>query len=215
MPERPPTVLLTGFEPFDGASSNPSIDAVRLLATAWDREEELVVAELPVAYGRAVDQLEELLRAHRPTVAVGVGLAGGRRRVSLERLAVNLRDARIPDNDGAQPVDEPVLANGPAARWMSLPAKRIASALAEASIPAELSMTAGTYVCNTVAYHLATWAASVQPAGTDRVRPCTGFVHVPPADVLGVPALAGGLRLVLDVALAGEPELAIPAGSTS
>ncbi|QOR72679.1 pyroglutamyl-peptidase I [Ruania alkalisoli] len=208
-------MLLTGFEPFDDASSNPSIDAVRLVATAWDREEELVVAELPVAYGRAGEQLEELLRVHRPAVAVGVGLAGGRRTVSLERLAVNLRDARIPDNDGAQPVDEPVLEDGPAARWMSLPVKRIASALAGAGIPAELSMTAGTYVCNTVAYHLGTWAASVSSVSLGGRPPCAGFVHVPPADVLGVSVLASGLRLVLDVALAGEPELAIPAGSTS
>ena len=93
----PTTVLLTGFEPFDGRADNPSIDAVRAVAAQWTGPERLVVAELPVAYTRAGERLAELLAANGPTLALGVGLATGRTRLSVERLAVNLCDARIPE----------------------------------------------------------------------------------------------------------------------
>ncbi|UFU04418.1 pyroglutamyl-peptidase I [Ruania suaedae] len=212
MTDAPATVLLTGFEPFDGAASNPSMEAVRLVAGAWERPEALVVAELPVSYRRAGQDLDKLLHVHRPQVALATGLAAGRSELSLERLAVNLRDARIPDNDGEQPVDTPVQ-DGPAARWATLPLKRALAALTGAGIPAALSMTAGTYVCNAVAYRLAAWAQQRLPAaGT---APQAGFVHVPGADVLAPATVAAGLRIVLETALAGGPDLATPAGSTS
>lgn len=203
----PTTVLLTGFEPFDGRADNPSIDAVRAVAAQWTGPERLVVAELPVAYTRAGERLAELLAANGPTLALGVGLATGRTRLSVERLAVNLCDARIPDNDGHQPDADPVVHQGPTALWSSLPVKRMVAAAEAADCPAELSMTAGTYVCNAVFYHLTRWA------GTGDRR--AGFVHVPDTDTLPVPQVSAGLIVGLRSALDHAEDLHRPAGALS
>ncbi|UFU08109.1 pyroglutamyl-peptidase I [Ruania halotolerans] len=208
MADAPAPVLLTGFEPFDGAAANPSIDAVRLVAEQWDRTEPLVTAELPVSYQRATEHLERLITDHEPALVVAVGLAGGRQEISLERLAVNLQDARIADNDGHRPADAPVIAGGPAARWTSLPVKRAHLALTEAKIPAGLSMTAGTFVCNALFYRLNAWA---EEAGERRA----GFVHVPSAEIMDVAVVARALRLVLETALDPAPDVPVPAGSAS
>jgi len=164
------TVLLTGFEPFDGDPANPSGEAVHLVAERWNGPEELVTATLPVAFTRAARRVRELMAEHRPDVVIAAGLAGGRAAIGVERLAVNLIDARIPDNDGAQPIDEPSADGAPAARFASLPVKAIVARIAEAGIPAEVSYSAGTFVCNHVFFTALEAAAS----GT-RV----GFVHVP------------------------------------
>lgn len=201
------TVLLTGFEPFDGRDDNPSIDAVRAVAANWTGPERLVIAELPVAYARAGRQVAELLDRESPAVAIGVGLAAGRTRLSFERLAVNLCDARIPDNDGRQPADDPVVPEGPTALWSSLPVKRMVAAAEAADCPAELSMTAGTYVCNAVFYHLARWAM----AGDRRA----GFVHVPDADTVATATVSAGLAAGLRTAVDHAEDLHQPAGSTS
>ena len=170
---------------------NPSIDAVRLVEAGWDRSEQLVIAELPVTYERAAAALRALLAEHAPEVVVGVGLAAGRGRVGLERVAVNLRDARIPDNDGAQPTEGPVLDGGPTAVFTSLPVKTTLERSQAAEVPAELSLTAGTFVCNAVFYLGASWA---QQRGGRRA----GFVHVPTGDVVGS---ARTVRLSIDSAL--------------
>jgi pyroglutamyl-peptidase len=200
------TVLLTGFEPFDGADRNPSIEAVRLVERAWDRAEVLVAQELPVAYGRAGALVEQLMTEHEPAVVLGVGLAAGRARIGLERLAVNLCDARIPDNDGAQPAGEPVVTGGPTAVLTTVPVKSALQRLLDAGIEAEVSMTAGTYVCNAVFYRAALLAAV---RGDVRA----GFVHVPG----GVPVetLARAVRLVVDAALDVTVDTAVPQGATS
>lgn len=165
------TVLLTGFEPFGGDRVNPSGEAVHLAAAAWTGPEVLIVGVLPVTFAGAADQLERLLAEHSPDVVIATGLAGGRPGVSVERVAINLVDARIPDNNGAQPIDEPSVAGGPAALFTSLPAKAIVRDAAASGIPISLSTTAGTFVCNHVFYRAATWAA----VGGRRA----GFVHVP------------------------------------
>ena len=165
------TVLLTGFEPFAGDPANPSGDAVRRVAASWTGPAELVTAVLPVTFEGAASGLDLLVEEHDPDVVVAAGLAGGRRTISVERVAVNLVDARIPDNAGVQPIDEPSLAGGPAAVFASLPVKAIVRAVAGAGIPCELSLSAGTFVCNHVFYRAANWAA-------ERGRRA-GFVHVP------------------------------------
>lgn len=200
----PTTVLLTGFEPFDGAADNPSIDVARAVARQWPGPEQFVVAELPVAYSRAGAQVAELLARVNPRVAVGVGLAAGRTRLSLERLAVNLCDARIPDSDGHQPDADPVLPGGPTALWSNLPVKRMVTA-AEAECPAELSMTAGTYVCNAVFYQLVHWATAR--------RRRAGFVHIPTAETLPVARAAAGLATALRTALEHTEDLRRPTGA--
>lgn len=165
------TILLTGFEPFGGDPANPSGQAVHLAAAQWDGPEVLVTAVLPVAFAGAAAALEELLEEHDPDVVIATGLAGGRAGITVERVAVNLIDARIPDNDGEQPIDEPSLDDAPAAVFASIPVKAIVQDIAAAGIPATLSTTAGTFVCNHVFLHAGVWAE-------DHGRRA-GFVHVP------------------------------------
>lgn len=171
-PEAMTTVLLTGFEPFADDATNPSGDAVRLVARSWRGPERLVTAVLPVTFAGAAATLRALIAEHAPDIVIATGLAGGRAAVTAERVAINLVDARIPDNDGAQPADAPSLPGGPAAYFTTLPAKAIVRDAAAAGIPAALSMTAGTFVCNHVCYHALDAAAA-----TPGMR--AGFIHVP------------------------------------
>jgi pyroglutamyl-peptidase len=197
-------VLLTAFEPFGGAADNPSMSVVARVAAAWTRPERLHSEVLPVAYERADRRLVELLEEIEPAVVVGVGLAAGRARPSLERLAVNLRDAAIPDNDGAQPVDAPVIPGGPLAVPTSLPVRASVIRLQAAGHDVELSMTAGTFVCNAVFYRVATWA-NLRPARR------AGFVHVP-LDRLEDSVAA--VRTVIEDALEQEADVAVAMGAS-
>lgn len=163
-------MLLTGFEPFGGDAVNPSGEAVHWVAAHWSGPEVLVTAVLPVTFAGSAARLRELLDEHRPDIVIGVGLAGGRSAIGVERVAVNLDDARIPDNDGEQPVDVPVVEGAPAAVFSTLPVKAIADAVNRAGIPAEVSYSAGTFVCNHVFF------AAVHAAPT---AARAGFVHVP------------------------------------
>lgn len=165
-------MLLTGFDPFGGDTANPSGDAVRRVAEEWAGPEHLVTAVLPVSFTGAVTRLESLVAEHTPDVVIATGLAGGRSGVTPERVAINLVDARIPDNDGHQPVDEPSVPGGPPAAFATLPVKSIAAAIREAGIPSTVSYSAGTYVCNHVFAHVMKWA----DAAPDRRG---GFIHVP------------------------------------
>lgn len=165
------TVLLTGFEPFGPDAVNPSQDAVRLVQSRWNGPERLVADILPVSFERAAMRMDELLARHDPDVVVAVGLAGGRSRVSVERVGVNLIDARMPDNDGAQPIDVPASTGAPAAVFASLPVKAIVRQIEAAGIPVELSLSAGLYVCNQTLVRAAGWA--------ERHGRRAGFIHVP------------------------------------
>lgn len=166
-------VLLTGFEPFDGAAVNASWLAVQGVAATWNGPESLVIGELPVVFDLSADRLDELIAEHRPRLVIAVGLAEGRPQITPERVAVNIDDARIPDNAGFTPIDRPILEQGPAAYFSTLPIKAITSAIKAAGMPAAVSQTAGTFVCNHVFYRLMDAAAA--RAGTR-----AGFVHVPP-----------------------------------
>ncbi|MGJ9401826.1 pyroglutamyl-peptidase I [Arthrobacter sp. KK5.5] len=208
-------ILLTGFEPFDGAASNPSIDAATTAARALVSEGIPAVAEqLPCVFAEAPGALARAIERHRPDVVVCVGLAAGRRVVSLERVAINVLDARIPDNAGEVPVDRPVVEGAPAAYFTTLPIKRTLAALSAAGIDAEVSQTAGTYVCNQVFY-----ALMHQAAGHGR-RIRGGFVHVPtiaPDGGTGPTGadLACALRLVAVEALNPAPDALLVAGAES
>ena len=167
-----PTVLLTGFEPFGGEALNPAWEAVRVLQGARIGGHRVETRCLPVVFGAALRSLRKALAGTRPALVVCVGQAGGRAQVSLERVAINLDDARRVDNAGNAPIDAPVVAGGPAAYFTTLPVKRLRAELQRAGIPAELSLTAGTYVCNHVFYGL--MHALQRKRG---VR--GGFVHIP------------------------------------
>ncbi|TFB17762.1 pyroglutamyl-peptidase I [Microbacterium sp. 3H14] len=203
-------ILLTGFEPFDGAARNPSADAVRAVAADYDGPHDLVIATLPVAFDASALRLRDLIATHSPDAVIATGLAGGSQRIAVERIGVNLIDARIPDNDGAQPFDAPSEIGGPAARFASLPTKRLFQVLIEEGLPAHLSLSAGTYVCNHVLY---------TALGSVRADARAGFVHLPwststaPAGAahLADKDLARAVRLVVDHAL--DAEVTQPGGS--
>jgi len=208
------SVLLTGFEPFGGDAVNPSGDAVRAVAASWAGPERLVTAVLPVSFAAAADEVERLVEAHSPDVLIATGLAGGRDGITPERVALNLADARIPDNDGDQPLDAPVVAGGPDARFTGLPVKAIVAELAARGIRSSLSTTAGTYVCNAVFYR-ATHLAAARPG----LR--AGFIHVPyaaesaPDGAPSLPAaiIADALAVACRVSLDTPADLAVAGGS--
>lgn len=203
------TLLLTGFAPFGGEELNPSWEAVRRLDGERLGDLPVVAAQLPTEFGAALRVLDELLDRHRPTLVVAVGQAGGRTELSLERIAINIDDARIPDNGGRQPIDEPVVPGGPAAYFSTLPIKAMVHALRAAGFPAAVSQTAGTFVCNHVFYGL---QHRLQGTG---VR--GGFIHIPylPAQAAnqpGAPSMAletlvAGLRLALTCAATTQADL--------
>lgn len=205
------TVLLTGFEPFGGDRTNPAGEAVHLVAARWRGPEQLVTAVLPVTFAGAAARLRQLIAEHEPHLILGCGLAGGREKIGVERIAVNLRDARIPDNAGAQPVDEPSVAGAPAAHFATIPVKAVTRAIAAAGIPVELSWSAGTFVCNDVFF-----TARDAAPGT-RV----GFLHVPwaagaaPEGAASLPldALVRALEIAIRVALDTSRDDAVPGGA--
>ena len=202
-----PRILLTGFEPFGGEAVNPSWEIARTL-DGWHCEGHVVQAvRLSCVFGDALRELDAAIAAHRPALVVCLGQAGGRPEISIERIAINVDDARIPDNLGRQPVDSAIEVDGPAAYFSTLPIKAIARDVRAAGIAAAVSNTAGTFVCNHVFYALMHRLATT-PA---LARTCGGFVHVPytPEQVAGrpdTPAMAlatqiEGIRQALRTAL--------------
>jgi pyroglutamyl-peptidase len=165
-------ILLTGFAPFAGEAVNPSWQAVRALDGRVIAGHRVVGAELPTEFGASVPALRRALRLARPRVVIATGLAAGRDGISLERVAINVIDARIPDNAGVQPIDVPVVRRGPPAYFSTLPIKAALAALQRVDIVAHVSQTAGTYVCNQVFYALL-------HACRHRREIRAGFVHVP------------------------------------
>jgi pyroglutamyl-peptidase len=166
-------LLLTGFEPFGGSPVNPSQLAVQALAQDPLRGFELHTAILPVSYERAPGILREELDRVQPQAVICLGEAGRRTALSLERFALNLADAHLPDNTGQQWEDQPVVPDGPAAYFSSLPLKPMQAAVLAAGVPAELSLTAGLYLCNMVFYTL---MHACDQRGWDIPA---GFIHVP------------------------------------
>lgn len=212
-PVAEPTILLTGFEPFGGSAVNPSLQAVQALNGRRIAGHRVVGAALPTAFGDSVRELAALLAAHRPVLVLATGQAGGRAALSMERVAINVDDARIPDNAGAQPVDVPVVPGGPAAYFSTLPIKAMRAALLAQGIPAEVSQTAGTFVCNHVFYGLMHLLARPRWRG---VR--GGFVHVPWLPGQGEPCLpladiVAGLRTALDAAVTHAQDIREAAGA--
>ncbi len=210
-------VLLTGFDAFGGASLNPSWLAVQALEGRKVLGHTVVAAQLPTVFDASLRELDTLLRQHRPALVLCVGQAGGRKLMSLERVAINVNDAPLADNAGAQPVDTPVVRDrdAPVAYFTSLPIKAMLSALHEAGVGAEVSQTAGTFVCNHVFYGLMRTLATVPELRHTR----GGFVHVPWLPEQGTPSMAlddivRGLRVAVRSALQVSKDTALGAGTT-
>lgn len=208
-------VLLTGFDAFGGQSLNPSWLAVQALHGRKVLGHTVVAAQLPTVFEASLRELDALLRQHQPALAICVGQAGGRKVLSLERVAINVNDAPLADNAGAKPVDTPVVRDAPVAYFTSLPIKAMLAALHEEGVGAEVSQTAGTFVCNHVFYGLMRTLATEPELAHTR----GGFVHVPWLPEQGVPNMAlddivRGLRVAVRSALQVDKDHALGAGTT-
>lgn len=166
------TLILTAFEPFGGESINASMEILDRVRPDAIVGRDLVKVVLPVSFDRAMSTLREQIAEHRPREVLAMGQASGARGLRFERVAVNLVDARIPDNDGAQPQDIPVVSSAPNAYFATLPVKAMVHAARKSGVPAEVSLSAGSYVCNALFYQLAYHAAAQRGL---RI----GFVHLP------------------------------------
>jgi pyroglutamyl-peptidase I len=143
-------ILVTGFEPFGGQSLNPSWEVARALHGLTLPGAQVTTVQMPCVFAQALPVLQQALATHSPDIVLALGQAEGRCDFSVERVAINVMDARIPDNAGAQPIDVPVIAGGPAAYFSTLPIKSLVAGLKAAGFPASVSQTAGTFVCNQV-----------------------------------------------------------------
>ena len=209
-----PAVLVTGFEPFGDDSVNPSWQAVQALDGRRIAGHRVVAGQLPTVFDASLEVLRGLLRTHRPALVVCTGQAGGRAALSLERVAINVNDARIADNALAQPVDTPVVAGAPAAYFSSLPIKAMLAALEREGVRAEVSQTAGTFVCNHVFYGLMHELATLGQFA--KVR--GGLIHVPWLPEQGQPSMAldaivHGLSVAIRCALGTGEDIRRQAGA--
>jgi pyroglutamyl-peptidase len=214
-PKKQKKILLTGFDAFGGESLNPSWLAVKALHGRQVLGHAVVAAQLPTVFDESLIALDALLEKHQPALVICVGQAGGRSALSLERVAINVNDARIADNAAAQPIDTPVVPGGPAAYFTTLPIKAMLAALRQEGIGAEVSQTAGTFVCNHVFYGL------MHALATNRTLRHTrgGFVHVPFLPEQGTPNMAleemvRGLRVAVRCALLTREDQLLGAGAT-
>jgi len=199
------TILLTGFEPFGGETINPSWELARALDGETIAGHKIVAIQLPCVFGASVKTVQDAIATLDPVLVLAIGQAGDRSHMSLERVAINIDDARIPDNAGAQPVDTAIVPGAPSAYFSSLPIKPMLDALRLAGIPAEISQSAGTYVCNHVFYGL-------MHALDERTGTRGGFLHIPylpeqavrhaGAPSLSLPVAIEGVRVALRAALA-------------
>ena len=199
-------VLVTGFDPFGGALINPAYEAVKLLPDMVDGA-EIIKIEIPTVFGKDEVVVKAAIEEYRPDVVVCVGQAGGRSGITVEKVAINLMEARIPDNEGNQPLNMPIKEDGETAYFASVPVKSMVKYMNDAKIPARVSYTAGTFVCNDIMYRLLYMIDKEYPGMRG------GFIHVPylPEQVLDLPdgtpsmsaeliaeALKCGLKAIID-----------------
>jgi pyroglutamyl-peptidase len=202
--------LVTGFEPFGGDEVNPSSLAVDRLKKKYG---SLVVhtATLPCSFARSTRALQDAIDKAKPDIVLCVGLAGGRSELCLERVGINVQDARIRDNDGRQPIDKPVVKGGPAAHFATLPIKACVAAMRQAGLAVAVSNTAGTFVCNHILYALMDIASR-------RPTPLRGgFLHVPyapeqiakvgTAPSMAIADVTRGIEIILQVSAARTTDI--------
>lgn len=176
-------VLITGFDPFGGESINPAWEAVKLLPDEIAGA-RIIKLQIPTVVNKSIQSIHSSMCAEKPDIVLSIGQAGGRFAVTPERVAINITDARIPDNEGNQPIDVPIFEDGDTAYFSNLPVKAMVQAIKDAGYPSVLSNTAGTYICNHVMYGILYYIKKEFP----HMR--GGFIHVPyaPSQVVNKPA---------------------------
>ena len=188
------TILLTGFGPFKKYKINPSEKVALKLNDETLLGEKIISYVLPVSYRKVISQVPEIILKHKPRIYLGLGLAGGRPNITIERVAINIMDASSPDVDGYKPSDEKIFADGPAAYFSTLPIKAIVKKLRENGIPAMISNSAGTYVCNTLMY------TALHAIAVNKLSTVAGFIHLPflPEQVVDKQLPSLSLDIMLD-----------------
>ncbi|ATD06601.1 MULTISPECIES: pyroglutamyl-peptidase I [Pseudoalteromonas] len=213
-----PCVLVTGFTPFGGESINPSWQLAQLLEGETIEGHLIHTKELPCEFDKSIESLTQAIDKYHPSIVICLGQAGGRCDISIERIAINVNDARIADNAGNQPIDTPVVTHGPDAYFASLPIKSMLSSALQAGVPASISNTAGTYVCNHVMYGLLHYLSTHDLA-------CRGgFVHIPylpsqaahhpGAPSMDIDTLVKGIKILLTSAITQKQDIKLVAGTT-
>ena len=202
-------VLVTGFDPFGGESINPALEAVKMLKDEIAGA-EIVKLQIPVVAGKSIEKIHEKMKEVNPDIVISIGQAGGRFGVTPERVAINITDARIPDNEGNQPIDEPIFADGDTAYFSNLPVKAMVQAIKDAGYPSSLSNTAGTYICNHVMYGILYYIQKEFPG----VR--GGFIHVPYAasQVVDKPNITAALEAAIAATVVHKDDLKLVGGET-
>ncbi|GAB6500458.1 pyrrolidone-carboxylate peptidase [Bacillus sp. UMTAT18] len=212
------TVLLTGFDPFGGESINPAWEVAKSLHEKTIGEYKIISKQVPTVFDKSIQVLKEYIDELNPEIIICVGQAGGRPDITIERVAINIDDARIADNEGNQPVDVPVVEEGPAAYWSTLPMKAIVKKLQEEGIPASVSQTAGTFVCNHLFYGL------MHELEKRDKKIKGGFIHIPflpeqASNYPGQPSMSlstirKGVELAVEVTMTVEVDIVEIGGAT-
>ncbi|WP_122034630.1 pyroglutamyl-peptidase I [Aliivibrio sp. EL58] len=164
-------ILITGFEPFGNDKINPALEAVKLIAGRKLNGGEISICQVPVVRYKSIETVKKAIEDQQPYAVITVGQASGRTAITPERIAINVDDFRIPDNDGIQVIDEPVIEGGPDAYFTTLPIKAMVSEIQQKGIPAQVSNTAGTFVCNHLFYGIQHYLKDTN------IR--HGFIHIP------------------------------------
>ncbi len=208
-------VLITGFDPFGGEKINPAWEAIKLLPDNIESI-EVIKLEIPTVFKKSINVLLAGIEEHKPDAVICVGQAGGRYDITTERVAINLDDARITDNEGNQPIDEKVYSDGDSAYFSNLPIKAMTDAIKSSGIPASVSNTAGTFVCNHIMYGL---LYHINKSGVTKKG---GFIHVPyiPEQVINKPNLPSmsldiiskGLKAAISAIGKNEKDIKISSG---
>lgn len=203
------TVLITGFDPFGGESINPAYEAVKLLDNEI-KGHKIIKLEIPTVFNKSIDCIKKAIEDTKPDIVICVGQAGGRAKLSLEYVGINLNEARIPDNESQSP-SGPIALEGETAYFTNLPVKAMHKMISEAGIPVYISYTAGTYVCNHVMYGL------LHYINVNKLKIKGGFIHVPylpeqvvnkgPLPFMSLDMIAKGLELAIVAAIEYEHDL--------
>ncbi|MEG0898584.1 MAG: pyroglutamyl-peptidase I [Oscillospiraceae bacterium] len=190
-------ILITAFDPFGGESINPALEAVKLMKN-YIKGAEIIKLEIPTVFKKSVEKIREKMIEIKPDVVLSIGQAGGRVDITPERVAINIMDGRIADNEGFQPIDEPNFQDGNAAYFSTLPIKAIVEKINSIGLPASVSNTAGTYVCNHVMYGVLYYIQKDFP------KTRGGFIHVPYITQQAVTKKATASMALSDIVLALE-----------
>lgn len=199
------TILVTGFEPFGASHTNPSQQLAEWADGQTIAGQQVIGATLPVIRYQAIERCQSVITKHQPAWVINLGVAANRNCFSPERVAINLDDFRIPDNAHNQPTDQPIFPDAPPAYFTSLPVKRIKHALANANIPCELSLSAGSYLCNHLFY------------GIRHQNPtmAAGFIHVPTEQVMPMTLQQQALQIVIQQVVNFSDDMSMVGGDIS